>query len=182
MRLREYIYKIIAVTLFISAGLSYLILCESSNNPIILETNRSPDLQIAEDADIKRSVVAADDSGIEGITADTGNKNESSENNSDEPENIGNDNFDNDIKDNNSGSYEGKEELCIPEGLIDINTADKTQLMTLPGIGPSKAEAIEEYRNENGGFRAIDELMRVPGIKQGTFDKIKDRIFVSGSK
>ncbi len=61
---------------------------------------------------------------------------------------------------------------------ININTADKTALMTLPGIGASKAAAIMQYREEHGGFRSIEELKQIEGIKDGVFNKIKDEIVV----
>lgn len=60
--------------------------------------------------------------------------------------------------------------------LVNINTADQAELEKLPGIGPAKAAAILRYRAENGPFCSIEELMKVPGIKEGTFDKIKDHV------
>ncbi len=63
--------------------------------------------------------------------------------------------------------------------LIDINKADKELLMTLPGIGAAKADLIINYRNEHGAFQKIEELMDIPGIKEGLFEKIKDSIKVS---
>jgi competence protein ComEA len=62
---------------------------------------------------------------------------------------------------------------------ININTADAAQLMTLPGIGQSKANSIIEYRNTNGTFKVIDDLMKVPGIKEGSFEQISDKISVN---
>lgn len=62
------------------------------------------------------------------------------------------------------------------DGKIDLNTAAREQLMTLTGIGEAKAAAIIRYREENGGFRSIEELMEVEGIKEGVFNKIKDQI------
>ena len=50
--------------------------------------------------------------------------------------------------------------------------------MTLPGIGESKADDIISYRNENGGFKSIDELMKISGIKEGIFSKISSNITV----
>ncbi len=63
--------------------------------------------------------------------------------------------------------------------LININTADAAQLMNLPGIGQSKANSIIEYRNTNGTFKVIEDLMKVPGIKEGSFNQISDKIFVN---
>ncbi len=65
------------------------------------------------------------------------------------------------------------------DDLININEAGKELLMTLPGIGASKAELIINYRNEHGSFQKIEELMDIPGIKEGLFEKIKDSIKVS---
>ena len=64
------------------------------------------------------------------------------------------------------------------ENVVNINRADKNTLMTLPGIGESKADAIIRYREEHGNFTAIEDIMNIPGIKQGAFDKIKDFITV----
>ena len=61
---------------------------------------------------------------------------------------------------------------------ININTADETQLTTLTGIGATRAQAIIAYREENGPFAAIEDIMNVQGIKEGTFAKIKDEIVV----
>lgn len=77
------------------------------------------------------------------------------------------------------GEY-GKENAALAEdGLLDINTATKEEFMTLPGIGESKASAIIQYREEHGMFEGIEELMEIPGIKKGVFDKIKDKIKTS---
>ncbi len=59
------------------------------------------------------------------------------------------------------------------EGLISINTASETQLQTLPGIGPSKATAIIQYREEHGSFQSKEDLKKVKGIGDKTFDKLK---------
>ena len=63
-------------------------------------------------------------------------------------------------------------------GLVNLNTAAKEQLMTLTGIGESKAEDILDYREQNGGFRTKEDLMQIPGIKERVFEKIKDQITV----
>lgn len=62
------------------------------------------------------------------------------------------------------------------DGRISLNTASKEQLMTLNGIGEAKAASIIRYREEHGGFRKIEELMEVEGIKEGVFNKVKDQI------
>lgn len=61
---------------------------------------------------------------------------------------------------------------------VNINTASKEELLSLKGIGDSRAEDIINYRTENGKFAAIEDIMKVPGIKQGAFNKIKDNIRV----
>ena len=62
--------------------------------------------------------------------------------------------------------------------MVNLNTADAAQLQKLPGIGPGKAQAILRYRQEHGPFQTIEELMRVPGIKEGTFAKLKAYVTV----
>jgi len=63
---------------------------------------------------------------------------------------------------------------------VNINTATKEELDALPGIGPVKAQAIVDYRNANGPFKTPEDIMKVKGIKEGEFGKIKDQISVSG--
>ena len=63
-------------------------------------------------------------------------------------------------------------------GLININTADSETLMTIPGIGASKAAAIIRYREEHGGFSSTDEIKNVSGIGDSTYDRIKEDITV----
>lgn len=63
-------------------------------------------------------------------------------------------------------------------GKININTADVTTLCTLPGIGESRASSIVAYREEHGGFSTIEDIMKVSGIKDAAFGKIKDKICV----
>lgn len=64
------------------------------------------------------------------------------------------------------------------EGRININTADESQLMTLTGIGEAKAKSILAYRQEQGAFEKIEDIMNISGIKETVFEKIKDRICV----
>ena len=62
--------------------------------------------------------------------------------------------------------------------LVNINPADENELMTLPGVGESKAASIIEYRNKNGNFTKIEDIMKITGIKEGVFNKIKDKITI----
>ena len=62
------------------------------------------------------------------------------------------------------------------DGKVNLNTADEETLMTLTGIGATRAKAIIAYREENGPFQTIEDIMNVQGIKEGTFTKIKDEI------
>lgn len=66
-----------------------------------------------------------------------------------------------------------------PEAVrININTASREQLMTLKGIGEARAGDIIAYREQNGGFQTIEDIMKVPGIKEAAFQKIKENITV----
>ena len=61
---------------------------------------------------------------------------------------------------------------------VNINTANSTELETLPGIGPVLAERIVAYRQEHGAFRTIDQIKDVDGIGEATFAEIKSQITV----
>ena len=73
-----------------------------------------------------------------------------------------------------AGQEEGQE-----ASKVNINTAGKDELMTLTGIGETRAEAILAYRQETGGFQVPEDLMQVEGIKEKTFEKLKDQITVN---
>lgn len=64
------------------------------------------------------------------------------------------------------------------DGKVNLNEAGREELMSLPGIGESKAEAILSYREAKGGFQKIEELMEIPGIKEGIFRKLEERITI----
>ncbi len=64
------------------------------------------------------------------------------------------------------------------EGMVNINTATEAELATLPGIGSSRARDIISYRESNGGFSTIEDIMKVSGIKEATFVKIQALIIV----
>ena len=77
-----------------------------------------------------------------------------------------------------------KNDACIDDdsstnnGLININTASKEELMTLTGIGEAKANDIISYRESNGGFKTIEELLNVSGIGENIYTQIKENITV----
>ncbi|WP_430609237.1 helix-hairpin-helix domain-containing protein [Enterococcus sp. DIV0876] len=73
---------------------------------------------------------------------------------------------------------EGIDQVGSANEQIDLNQADLAQLQTLPGIGVKKAEAIIQYREEHGFFKSIDELTKVSGIGDKTFDSLKEMIIV----
>ena len=78
---------------------------------------------------------------------------------------------------NGSGTFSnGTQAFDSGSNLININTASKEELMTLPGIGESKAEKIIAYREQNGRFSSPEGIMQISGIKDGLYNKIKDRI------
>jgi len=64
------------------------------------------------------------------------------------------------------------------QSLVNINTADIDKLCTLPGVGESKAKDIINYREKQGAFEKKEDIMKVPGIKEYLFQKIKDYITV----
>lgn len=65
--------------------------------------------------------------------------------------------------------------------LVDLNTATLSELKSLPGIGETKAQAILDYRAQHGAFRYIEDITRVSGIGQSTFENLKDYITVSAA-
>ncbi len=81
-----------------------------------------------------------------------------------------------DVSSNNSSGSENTDDT---NGKINLNTASLEQLMEIPGIGESKAKAILNYRETNGGFSSIEEVMNIEGIKEGVFSKMKEYIVVN---
>ena len=72
--------------------------------------------------------------------------------------------------------------LCsgIAFATVNINTATKDELVSLPGIGPAKAQAILDYRKAHGPFKTVEELKDVKGIGAKRFEKLKPELAVSG--
>lgn len=82
-----------------------------------------------------------------------------------------------DLKETKESSVTGSGEE-VTEKKININLASADELTELSGIGPSRAEDIVKYREENGPFSSIDDIKNVPGIGEGIFDRMKDLITV----
>ena len=66
----------------------------------------------------------------------------------------------------------------VSGGVVDLNTADQATLETLPGIGPALAERIVAWREEHGGFSAVEDLLEVSGIGDGRFAELRERVRV----
>jgi len=66
-------------------------------------------------------------------------------------------------------------------GAVNINSATQEQLETLNGVGPVKAKAIIDYRNKNGRFKTLEDIKKVDGIGDATFDKIRGDIQLTGT-
>lgn len=77
-----------------------------------------------------------------------------------------------------SGPGEASAGASVASDLVNINTANASELQTLSGVGPSMAQSIIDERTQNGPFTSIDDLMRVSGIGEKKFAKIKDCICV----
>lgn len=66
----------------------------------------------------------------------------------------------------------------ISDGKVNLNTATKEELMSIPGIGEAKANQIIQYRSKQGNFQSPEDIMNIPGIKEGMYAKIKESIKV----
>lgn len=64
---------------------------------------------------------------------------------------------------------------------VNLNTATKDELVALPGIGPAKAQAIVDYRNQHGPFRSIEEIRKVKGIGEKLFLSIKPELTIGAA-
>ena len=76
-------------------------------------------------------------------------------------------------------SIKEREESENGQGLIDLNKATEAMLCTIPGIGSQRAKQIIDYREKNGRFNKIEDIMKISDIKEGMFEKIAPYITVS---
>ncbi len=87
-----------------------------------------------------------------------------------------------DIINDSLGADMGEKESNSSDGsknkLLNINKASQTELEGLPNVGPSTAKAIIEYREQKGSFKKLTDIMKITGIKQKTFDRIKNYICI----
>jgi len=146
MELKNIILKICAAVLFLAAGIVYVVLSGQEKRTYEFST---------------QSEIVNEHIGMQ--PAESPGTLERSLRSTDSDDTVGTGN----------GESTGNPDIT---GKVDINSADIALLTTLPGIGPVKAEAITAYRNEHGAFSSIEELMRVPGIKEGTYNKLKDNV------
>jgi len=75
-------------------------------------------------------------------------------------------------------SLQAEASLNVQKTKVNLNTATKEELMTLRGVGEAKAADILKYRESHGGFQKIEDIMKISGIKDAAFQKIKDDITI----
>ena len=71
---------------------------------------------------------------------------------------------------------------AVSMGSVNLNNATAAQIAALPGIGPKTADLVVQYRQKNGPFKKIEEIMNVKGIGEKSFLRIKDRLTVADAK
>lgn len=70
----------------------------------------------------------------------------------------------------------------VSTGVVNLNSATVAEIASLPGIGPKTADLVVQYRQKNGPFKKIEEIMNVRGVGEKSFLKIKDRLTVAAAK
>lgn len=70
--------------------------------------------------------------------------------------------------------------LIASQGVVNVNTATKEELMMLPGVGEKTATAIVDYRKANGQFKSIDEMRKIKGISKKKLDKLRPNLALAG--
>jgi comEA protein len=70
----------------------------------------------------------------------------------------------------------------VSTGPVNLNSATAAQIASLPGIGPTTADLVVQYREKNGPFKKIEEIMNVRGVGEKSFLRIKDRLTVTDAK
>ena len=78
----------------------------------------------------------------------------------------------------NSAKSSASAKISVPAGKVNINTADEAALVALPGVGPSTAKKIIDYRENFGAFEKIEDIKKVRGIGDAKFNKMKDLITI----
>ena len=75
-----------------------------------------------------------------------------------------------------------KQIVAASTEVINLNTATAAQIATLPGIGPKTADLIVQYRQKNGPYKKVEEVMNVRGVGEKSFLKLKSRLTVTPAK
>lgn len=81
-----------------------------------------------------------------------------------------------------ASAQEARAKAATPPAVVNLNQATPAQLETLPGIGPRAAQRIIEYRTKNGGFKKVEDLMKIQGIGERSFLRLRPLVTVGSVK